>query len=643
MDAAQISGMVTTRFAAARAWRQQYFFGGASLEDWFFRTYNMYNGIHHPVEVQREKRRSGLDITQLGYFPFGRLKVDAARVYVDGTYSHAISAPFTLEPRKNPELSASQNAQVTSDVARLLSEMLGAGGLDYADIWSPTNKTPKSPAVEKWLKNAKENAVVTYGEKARLVAQEACTYRADYIADQLNQGAWRDAWNIITHNLMAEPYTAMCARELKTISTRQWTGNSVKTVQKTVPSFRAIDPRHLYLASDCTNAQDGQGVTELTIRSRSDLLGMIGQEGIDQDGLQRALIKLATTQTEATNWLKLTDVLAGQETHSVIHQGLFSGRELANCGKTGYREDEYYNVSVEVCQNELLRFDVLPIENNTRNYYTAQHSKTNAGFAGESILTKLHDIQNQLNIAVILRDRNYAMSSGPTLFLDASKLDRPQDTRMMPYAMNLLAVDARTGGANPIQQIEVAAHYSQMDAHIESLKRQGDEISGVVSGLSGLGRSGIARTTLGGAVLDQTNGERMVNACVLNLDRQMIEPMIEALDADNILSKAIPKQYVRGDVIVIGRGINGLKEAELRGRLVTEALPLAMQANQAGKIPDETLDGALKTYFDSKGIDTSAIQSVASKREISQLNPKQTSDGRTYNPQQSMTGVANGT
>jgi hypothetical protein len=637
-----IKNAVMSRFNSAKQHRASHCFAGSSIDTWFERTHRMYNGIHHPEQVVIEKQRSGIDLTVQPYYPFGRLKVDAARVYVDGTYSHAIEAPFTLEPTRNPQLNDKQKGEVALDIARLASSELAKVAGDFSDIWSQREKKLKDKRYEDWFKAQGDKFSATYTDKSRELAMEACDFRGGFIADQLDFGGWLEAWPIFIHNLMAEPYTAICARESKAIAATEWRGATVKRVLKTAPTFRAIDPRNLYLAPDSTTAQNGEGVTELTKRTRSDLIAILksGDETVCKQGIFAAITKV-NADADNNNWLGFKQLLGSFETHSLIHQGLFSGKELSEAGLTGYKEKDYYNATVEICQNEVIRIEVLPYEHNNRNYYTAQHSKSGSSYAGESILTKLYDIQNQINTATFLRDRNLYMSSGPTIIIHAPYFNRPQDMVMGPFTRNMGAVDRSNTPNRGIEQIDVAAQYQAHDAHIEWLKRQGDEICGVVSGLSGMARGGISRTTLGGAVLDQTAGERMMNAAVLNLDRTLIEPLIEHQDQDNLQWEDIPKQYRRGDVRVRGRGINGLREVELKGRLITEALPLAMQANQAGKVPDEMLDGALKGYFDSKGVNTSAMQGRASRKEFDAvgLNPRQTNDGRTYNPQQPMTGV----
>lgn len=632
---------VLERFRAAKHWRETHCFAGASIQTWLDRSYRMYNEQHHPEVVADAMRKLNVNLNGCGYYPYTRLKIDAARIYVDGTYQHAIDAPFTLEPTKNPALNEDQKGEVALLVLRLMGAQLKAVAGDWEDVWNSSAKNVKTEAAKKWLKNQAQKMAITHNAASVSLAQEACDFRKDMITDQFEIGGWVSAWGLMTHHLMADPYTVIAAREYRSIPVMEWKGKRPARTMKTVPTFRPIDPRNVFVGADSTNAQDGIGVTELTIRTRSDLISLLqtDDESIDKQAVREALMSIKVDGAE-NDWLGISSQLNTLESHSLIHQGLFSGKELAKAGITKYEDDEYYNCTAEICHNKLIRFEVLDYNANARNYYSAQHSRTNTTYAGECISSKLYTVQNQLNLAMALRDRNFAMASGPMMTLNAGYFDRPQDVSIMPYARNFANPDRAGQASRGVEQYQIDPQYITMDNHIENLKRQGDEISGVVSGLQGMARSGLSRTTLGGAVLDQTAGERMMTAAILNLDRTIIEPMVEHLDADNMLSSDTPTEYKRGDIRIIGKGISGLREIEMRGRLVAEGLPVAMQLAQSGVVPAEALQDASKQYLQGKGFDTSSMPTRAARRELNNTLPRQTNDGRTYNPEPSTAGVS---
>lgn len=632
---------VLNRYRAAKQWRETHSFAGASIQKWLDRTHRMYNELHHPEHVEQVKRRLGIDLTTCGYYAYGRLKVDAARAYVDGTYQHAIDAPFTFEPRRNPELNDDQRGEAAMMTLRLAGAQLAAVAGNWSDIWDGGKKAFKGEATQKWIIDNAQKMAQTLNNQSFELASEACEFRKGLIADQLDAGGWRMAWPLMVHHLIADPYAVVAAREYRSIPTLKWNGTKPVRTMAVAPTCRSIDPRNVYIGSDATSAQDGSGVTELTVRTRGDLISLYKTEDetIDKPALLEAIALIKTDSAE-NNWLGVSQILNEMETHSLIHQGLFSGKELAMMGKTGVKPDLYYNCTVEICQNKVIRFECLDFDNNARNYYSASHAKTSATYASECPLTKLYTVENQIQLAVALRDRNYAMSSGPMFTMHAGYFDRPQDVSYVPYARAVANPDRSGQASKGFEQTQIESQYITQDNHIENLKKQGDEICGIVSGLQGLARSGLSRTTLGGAVLDQTAGERMMTAAILNMDRTIIEPMVEHLDNDNMLDNSVPKEYRRGDIKVIGKGISGLREVEMRGRLVAEGLPVAMQLAQQGLVPKEALQDASKQYLSGKGFNTSGMPSAASRREINNTLPKQTSDGRTFNPQQDTTGVA---
>jgi hypothetical protein len=638
---------VVSRFNNDRLWRSQLTFGGASLNTWFERTYRMYNGIHDPEEVSREKARSGVDISTNGYFSLARLKVDAASAHILSKYQHAMEAPFVLQPSNNPELNKDQESEIRSGVAQKLIEQLNAGGLNESDIWDSQSKKVTDPAVKQWLNSKVEEMRVTVREGAINLSKEACSYHHGFIADQLDNGGWNNAGAVLIHNLCAEPYTALCARENRSQVLPKWKGNKVVMESSVIPTFRALNPRNLYLASDAISAQTGAGVTELTLRSRADLISLYktDDDSIIKENILDCISRMTSRNTDALlnqDWLG-TGHANQIMLQSLVHQGLFSGDELSRGGIKGYGATDYINATVEVFLGRVIRFSVLPYENNQRNYYTAQHVRSSNSYAGESILTKLYHIQNEVNMAMYLRKRNMYHASGPSLLIHGNAFNRPESFRLTPFSHSFSNPSNLNGNGRAVDQINVTPIFRQIDEQLKALMVQADEIAGIPSLFSGLSRGGLSRNTLGGAVLEQTNGERVIDMSIINLDTTLIEPMIEHLHYENLTTeKDIPKEYKRGDIKVQGRGIYGLKEVELKQRLLTQSLPMLMQTTQAGVTPTSTLEGALKDYYSGSGIDTSAIASQGSQREFASagLNPPQTSDQRTYNPQQSMTGVA---
>jgi hypothetical protein len=268
--------------------------------------------------------------------------------------------------------------------------------------------------------------------------------------------------------------------------------------------------------------------------------------------------------------------------------------------------------------------------------------RNNGTYAGESVLTKLYDLQREVNMVLFMRQRNAYYASGKSTVVNGAALQKPGDFSLMPFSRNFANPLNQQGQTWIAQQVGTDPLFDRYNNHLRELMVEADEIAGVPSLFQGTSRGGVGRTTLGGAVLEQTNGERMMDNSIINLDTTLIEPMVEHLHMDNLLFEDIPKEYRTGDIVVQGKGIFGLKEIELKQRLLQESLPMLMQTTQAGITPPDMLESSLRTYYKGKGVDTSGWQSSQSQAEFASvgLNAPQTNDGRTYNPQQSMVGVA---
>ena len=605
----------------------------------------MYHGIHEPSEIEKELKRSGTNLSTVGYYPVGRIKTDSAAAYLSGKYQHAISAPFVFEPSRDPKLNDQQKDLVRDGIGQQLLAQMQAAGLTEEDVFDPVTKKFRDKSVEIWLKDQADTMRVTVRERSIELAKKAAEYHHGFIEDQLIVGGWGAAAAVIMRNLVAEPYTALAARETRAVRLQEWKGNKPISVLKDVPTFRAIDPRNLFLAPDSTSAQDGSGVSELRMYTRDTLLMMYKTED-DAIVKENVLACLMDMRSEATSmdWLNLQGEAGPIEPNSaygIIHQGTFSYDELTDCGVTGIKKGEWYNASAEVFLNRVIRFEILPIENNARTYYTAQHMRNTGTYAGDSVLTKLYDLQREINMTLFMRQRNAYYASGKSTVVNGAALQKPGDFSLMPFSRNFANPLNQQGQTWIAQQIGTEPLFGQYNQHMRELMVEADEIAGVPSLFQGTSRGGVGRTTLGGAVLEQTNGERMMDNSIINLDTTLIEPMIEHLHMDNLLYEDIPAEYRTGDIVVQGKGIFGLKEIELKQRLLQESLPMLMQTTQAGITPPDMLSDSLRTYYKGKGVETSSWQSSQSQREFASagLNAPQTNDGRTYNPQQSMVGV----
>lgn len=626
----RLAAVVSNRVSNARRARNSATVLGARVETWFQRCELMLNKRH-----ERDAQAAFPDM--VGYFGFGMLKVNATTAKLKTTYSTALGLPFKMEASARPELNAAETETVKNRVARNLADYLAARGLSLDDV-----PAPAPDYVTKWLRKNTEGVRVQLTEAARTAAAEDISYQADVMRDQYQKGGWPAAANALFHDLVSKPY-AVAAYDYASTRDYRWDGNKVAARLSMLPQFRRVRPEDFIFGSDSSSAQDGEGCTEERWRSRSELLAIAGTPDAMRAGYSpEAIMRLLTTYEKGDlNWSQAANFrMIGNVTSNCwsqtpanriltyVHQGVFSAAELAELGLVA--PAPLSNATLEVTGGYVIRAQLTAHPLGGRSYYAATYN--GPGPYGASPLMILRDRQMEINWLMYAKNRNAWHVSGPSVVFNSSYFDAPEDVKLSPFSQHWASPKNNSQHNWGVQQVNVNPIFGSLHEEVRRTMILGDEESGVPSLFSGLTRGGAGATTLGGAILTKTQGEMGVDSAVINLDIGIIQPMGLALHFDN-LQYLSDKRYKRGDVELIGRGLAGLRDREQEARLRAGALPLAVQLNAQGIVPNETLIGALRDYFADSGIDAGKLgPSTASANELASVAPTPV-DGRTAPPQ----------
>lgn len=622
--------LILARVAAARKARSQAAVLNAGVETWFTRCEMMMNKRH-----ENEALVNFPDM--VGYFGLGLLKSNATIAKLKTTYAAAVDTPFFMRPSANPELSAKERAAVQSTVARELTEYLMARGLTPQDIPAPAPEY-----VQKWLRENVNNARARTTEAAKRAAAVDAMYQSGVMRSQYVKGGWHAAMNTMFADLVTKPYAVM-AFDYAPTRDYFWSGNTPSAKLSLAPTFRAVRPEDILFGTDSTTAQDGEGVTELRARSRQEVVEMlVVAEKNDKAGYFPGEIRRALENFEkkSLNWSNepSIEILNGgkcdkwsaspsSRVRSYVHSGVFSGAELATVGITGI--DGMVNVTCEVLGGFLIRAVMVDHPMGGRNYYSASYTRRNDSPYGVSPLMILRDRQLECNWLMYAKNRNAWHVSGPSVVFNAAYFAKPEDVSLAPFSQHWASPKNQNTGHNwGVQQVNVNPAFAGLHEEVRRTMVLADEEAGVPALFSGMSRGGVSQTTLGGAVLQKTQGELGVDGAVINLDLFVIQPLAAALHFDN-LRYLEDARYKRGDVEIEGRGISGLRDREQQQRLLTGALPMLMQTTQAGLTPTPLLNDALRSYYEGVGLDTSSLGPTADVQSETLGSPQPPVDART--------------
>lgn len=622
----KLSGVVSNRVSAARRTRDSASVLGARVDTWFQRCDLMLHKQH-----ERDARAAFPDM--VGYFGFGMLKVNATTAKLKTTYSTALGLPFKMEPSARPDLNAAETKAVRHRVARNLADYLTARGLSLEDV-----PAPAPDYVAAWLRKNTDGVRSQLLDAARAQARTDIVYQSAVMRDQYSKGHWPAAANAIFHDLVSKPY-AVAAYDYAPTRDYKWSGGKVAAELRMLPKFRRVRPEDFLFGSDSSTAQDGEGCTEERYRSRAELLEIATSPDAEKAGYFPDQIHrcLGTHEKNDLNWTGsntfktignvpgvLWSAAPSNRMMTYIHQGMFSKEELTSVSLI--TDAPLSNATIEVAGGYVIRAQLSAHPLNGRSYYSATYNGT--GPYGTCPLMILRDRQLEINWLMYAKNRNAWHVSGPSVVFNAGYFDAPEDVKLSPFSQHWATPKSSSQHNWGVQQVNVNPIFGSLHEEVRRTMVLGDEESGVPSLFSGLTRGGAGATTLGGAILTKTQGEMGVDSAVINLDIGIIQPMGLALHYDNLQYLKDPA-YRRGDVELIGRGLAGLRDREQEARLRAGALPLAVQMQQQGIIPTETLIGALREYFTDSGIDSNKLGATAdTANELASLSSPPT-DGRT--------------
>ena len=644
-----LADIVVRRYRRAQEHRRNLRILNNNIDEWF-RLVNMaFNKVHEPEQTQSFPGLSR-------YFWLTGMKVNTAVAHLKNKYSHALELPVVLTPSEKPDLPPERKKEASILMMQQIKERLGASGLNWEDV---LNSDGISPLVQRYVIENKEKIKELMRESELIVARQIADIQSKTMKEQLDIGGWGQASLQLLHNLVLEPYACIRAGHLEIIRVQNWRGKNVENEVKSLPAFRCLRGIDCYHAPDATSAQDGDFFIHLAERTRYDLVSLksvVGEDGapiyyesqIDKvlehyDAVGQDWLNLNNNHSLdiSLNGIRYDSTWAKRPNTTIpvlIHEGTFLGSDLENY-ISGLDPSKKYEVEVEVCGNVTIRCNLTAHPNNERTYYSTAYNRMNDSYAGVSVAMALRDRQLEVNMLLAAKNRNAWHSSGPTYEVNSGYFRDPSDATIEPF--KFAWIDGERPGNNlnfGMRPHEIRPTFAALHEEIRRVMVLADEECGVPSLFSGVSRGGVSRTTLGGAVLEQTNGEKMMDAAIMNLDKFIIEPMVKSLYKYNVIYGEFE---MRGDLDVIGRGISGLRDEELRRRAMQSNIPLLMQTTQQGLTPKPMLESALRDYYGQTGFDVSSMPGQAASAELSNLNiaPAPQPDARTYVPESNRYGV----
>lgn len=545
------------------------------------------------------------------YFGVTQQKVNAGVAWHMDLVINNLDTMFTVSPSPNPTLDDRSIERIRMGVRQeLLNRMASAGISDPSLLLNADGDV--GDRLQGFLEDqANELRKVEQARIVALASQRAAVIQTD-MRDTMVEGEFRQAYAGYTFDryLYGMGYVKFPDWQKRAVlKHRGGRSQGARVVWETRPWFRHVPVASFYPIDDAKDLQTNTGNTEKTWVTKAELINMAGQDDYFTDQIEALLDEY---EMRPRNWLEADDDDdrrpwgLDETTPILIHEGYFSGDELAKYNVTGVGSTEYVNARIEVCGWRTIRCKLIEMPGGAdRTYFGAPYQKI-----GDNLLdyvglgAMLWDTEQRVNRFMHLFENNADWAARPPLMRNAASLSNPAD-RIIPGGQ--YEVEERFGvtGSMPdaLRTMNVvSAQYHLLMTQVGTLLRQADEDCGIPA--FAYSSADFGRSSLGEFSQRMSNALRTIKMSALNEDLYFIEPAFKGLF--NYKMTTEPELAEGQDVDCLVRGMTGLLREDLAQERQQQAIPLVLQS-PPGVVPEAVTNYAVRQLLVGAGFPVDAL------------------------------------
>lgn len=565
-----LAGHVRTQWELMRTAKMQ------TVEPRLLQCLRQRNGEYEPEKLAAIKQQGGSDI----FLMLSSNKARAASSWIRDVTNDPTGGPlpYSLSPTPVAEIPPSI---VQREYARMREELAQAEALGVI---------PTEEELEEYVEARKEMVFNHLREEAR-EASERMKRKMD---DQLAEGGCADEFNKFIDDYVTFPYAVMKGPVIKKQKTFKWVptaagGFDLQVVDEILPTWERVDPFMLYWSAFATNPSDGDLIERHRL-SRQDLNALIGVEGYSEKAIHAVLDEYGRGGLREWLWVDAQKAQAeGKHLSSVMQNpeglidalqywGSVQGKMLIEWGiEEAQVEDPLadYPVEVWLIGNWVIKATVNPDPLGRKPYYKSSYEEIPGAWMGNSPMDLVRDCQDVCNGAARALVNNMGIASGPQVWVNVDRLPQgEQITKLYPWKIHQTTSDPMGASSPPVGFFQPNSLAAELMAIYEKFSILADEYSGVPRYMTGDAPAGGAGRTASGMSMMMNNAGKSIKQVVANLDRNVIQPLIERLWFYNM--KYSDDMELKGDVKVIAKGASALIVKEAAAQRRNELLQIAL-------------------------------------------------------------------
>ena len=543
------------------------------------------------------------------YFGVTQQKTLATVAWHNDLVVNNLDNMFTASPSPEPDIDAATRERIRQGVREdLMRRMAEAGIADPNLLLESNGRVPSR--LELYLQDQAQ--ALRQIEQARVVAAAggAAASMQTRMRDMMIEGGFRQAYQLYTFDRCLHGVGVMKFPDFQRRAVLSHTARGgAKVVWETKPWFRHIGVKDFYPVCDAIDTQTNSGNTEYTYVTKAELINMASLDEYYSDQIEDIIDDYAYRSrnwldepTEAEYW-GLDDTIP-----LLIHEGFFSGDELAEHGITGIDSLDYVSARVEICGSRTIRCTVQKMPNAAgRTYFMSPFAKI-----GSNLLdcigmgAMLWDTEQRVNRFMHLYESNADWATRPPAMVNPSVFEEPSDAdRIVPGGQ--YKVEDRFGSTGsmpePLRAMRgVSAQYHLIMSQVGQLLRQADEDCGIPA--FAYGAQDFGRSSLGEYSQRMSNALRTIKQASLNEDIYFIEPGFRGLF--EYVMEEFDDVRPGQDVGLMIRGMTGLLKQDATIQAMSQVTPVVM-SDQTGIVPQQVKEYALRQLLEQAGFPVDAL------------------------------------
>lgn len=591
------------------------------IEEVMLSCLRMRNGEYGPKTLAEIRKQGGSEI----YMMLVATKCRALKSWLTDIFLPAKGEVWGIDPTTEPELPPEMMEKIVFLLQREI-QVAQAHGVN--------------PAQEQ-IQARQEEVFAEIKHRVREAAKQAAKQMENRIVDQLEEGRFREAFEEFIDDFVTFPAAFIKGPIMRRRPSLKFVGGRPVVEHRIIEEDERISPFDAYPSPGAKTCEDGD-FCEHVRYSRSDLYGMIGVPGYDEQAIRQVLYEYGAGGLR--HWLWTDQEREGLENRKrtssdslidgIHFWGSVSGLMLLEWGVPDEQIEDplkEYECEAILVGRHLIRVELNRDPLLRRPYQKASFQKKPGSFWGISPPQLMKDIDRLCNATARSLSNNLGISSGPQVVVLADRLaDGADVTTLYPWKIHQMTSDVMgNSNAKPVEFFQPQSNAGELLAVYNNFEQKADDATGIPRYTYGNEKVGGAGETAQGLSMLMDSAAKGIKDAARHIDAGIFRPRIEKQFFYNMLRN--PEMAIVGDMKIVARGTSAQLAKGQEQQRRNEFLQITSNPIDLQIMGIEGRAELLRPMAEDLGVDASKVipkGDVLRQKLQQQSQPQEQGDGK---------------